>query len=304
MNAGEPAATVAHATQGDELTDADRIAVLQRRLRREREARRESERIAETGLRRLWEAKSELDRRVEERTAELRAAQLRAQAASDAKTEFLANLGHEVRTPLQTILSALELSDAASDAERDRRSDAVAAVVALSGLFDDLLELAQCEVGSVDLHPVPTDLDRVADELVQRWQGPLAARGLLLVPDSSGTAVVDPVRLQQIADALLANAAKFARPGTVAMRLVRPDQRPLELEVSDHGPGVAADQLERIFEPFVQVQGGNDRTEGGAGIGLSLVRGLARQMGGDAVAAPNDEGGLVVRILLPGGAST
>lgn len=304
MSAGEPAATVAHATQGDELTDADRIVVLERRLRREREARRESERIAETGLRRLWEAKSDLDRRVDERTAELQAAQLRAQAASDAKTEFLANLGHEVRTPLQTILAALELSDAANDAERDRRSDAVAAVVALSGLFDDLLELAQCEVGSVDLHPVPTDLELVADELVQRWQGPLAARGLLLVPDSSGTAVVDPVRLQQIADALLANAAKFARPGTVAMRLVRPDQRPLELEVSDHGPGVAADQLERIFEPFVQVQGGNDRTEGGAGIGLSLVRGLARQMGGDAVAAPNDEGGLVVRILLPGGAST
>jgi signal transduction histidine kinase len=69
-------------------------------------------------LRRLWESKEELDRRVEERTAQLRVAQQQAQAASDAKTEFLANLGHEVHTPLQTILAALELATPTAEAER------------------------------------------------------------------------------------------------------------------------------------------------------------------------------------------
>ncbi len=253
-----------------EVTDAERITMLRRRLDRERAARRESERIAETGLRRLWEAKNELDLRVDERTAQLRSAQQRAQAASDAKTEFLANLSHEVRTPLQTIMSALEL--------------------------------AECEVGSVELDPVLVDLQELADEMVLRWQGRLAARGLLLVPDSSGVAIVDPTRLEQIADALIDNTAKFALPGTVSLRLGVVDDD-MELEVRDCGPGVAAELLERMFEPFVQVHGGNDRLVGGAGVGLALVRGLAQRMGGGATATTTPEGGLSVLVRLPGGAS-
>lgn len=285
-----------------EVTDAERITMLRRRLDRERAARRESERIAETGLRRLWEAKNELDLRVEERTAQLRSAQQRAQAASDAKTEFLANLSHEVRTPLQTIMSALELAAPSDPADRQRQRDAVSAAGALRHLFDDLLELAECEVGSVELDPVLVDLQELADDAVLRWQGRLAARGLLLVPDSSGAAIVDPTRLEQIADALIDNTAKFALPGTVSLRLGVVDDD-LELEVRDCGPGVAAELLERMFEPFVQVHGGNDRLVGGAGVGLALVRGLAQRMGGGATATTTPEGGLSVLVRLPGGAS-
>lgn len=303
MSAPEQVTGAPPGNAGGEITDAERVVVLQARLHREREARRESERIAEAGLRRLWDAKNDLDHRVEQRTAELRAAQERAEAASQAKSEFLANLGHEVRTPLQTILAALELSDGVADAAPGRRRQALDAVTALSELFDDLLDLAECEVGSVDLHPVPTDLGQLADEVVDRWQGPLAAKGLLLVPESSGSATLDAVRLGRIADALLANCAKFARPGTVGLRLGASDDATVTLEVHDHGPGVAPDQVERIFEPFVQVDGGNDRVAGGAGIGLALVRGLARQMGGDAVAAASPDGGLVVEVRVRGAAA-
>ena len=299
MDAPDPGATAVRPPDGP--GDADRVELLERRLERERAARRESERIAESGLRRLWEAKNDLDRRVEERTAQLHAAQQRAQAASDAKTEFLANLSHEVRTPLQTIMAALELATPSDPAERDRQHEAVVAAGDLRDLFDALLELAQCEVGSIEVRPAPTDLEQVADDLVRRWQARLTGRGLLLVPESSGTAQVDPIRLAQIADALLDNAAKFALPGTVMLRLVEVPGGGAALEVRDSGPGVPADQRERMFEPFVQLHGANDRVVGGAGIGLALVGGITRCMGGSVAAAAAPEGGLAVAVHIPGG---
>jgi signal transduction histidine kinase len=299
MDAPDPGATAVRPADG--RTDADRVELLERRLERERAARRESERIAESGLRRLWEAKNDLDRRVEERTAQLHSAQQRAQAASDAKTEFLANLSHEVRTPLQTIMSALELAAPSDPDDRDRHHQAVTAAADLRDLFDALLELAECEVGSIEVRPRPTDLERVADELVGRWQARLTGRGLLLVPESSGTADVDPIRLAQIADALLDNASKFAHPGTVALRLVARPAGGVEMEVRDSGPGVPAEQMERMFEPFVQLHGANDRVVGGAGIGLALVHGITRCMGGTVHAAGAPDGGLSVAVQIPGG---
>ena len=274
------------------------MGLLERRWRREREARLESERIAETGLRPLWEAKNDVDERVEERTRQLHRARHQAETAAEAKTEFLANLSHEVRTPLQTILAALELAAPARAADRDRLEEAAVATRGLRHLFDNLLELAQCEAGSIDVSSSPTDLEQVADELADRWSERLIARGLLLVPESDGHAVVDGVRLVQIGDALLDNAAKFSVPGTVHLGLARHDDH-VQLVVTDDGPGVDTASLERIFEPFVQLQGGNDRLVGGAGIGLALVRGLADQLGGSAAARPSRSGGLAVAVRVP-----
>ncbi len=274
------------------------IARLERKWHREREARLESERIAETGLRRLWEATQELDRRVEERTAELLRARADAETAARAKTEFLANLSHEVGTPLQTILSALELARPASAQDRERLDVAARAAVELRDLFRNLLELSQMEVGSVDLRPVSVDLSEMADDLAVRWRDRCTARGILLVPDASGRATVDSDRLTQVADALLDNATKFARPGTVHLGLTAAGGT-VELRVEDEGPGVADHSLERMFEPFVQLDGANDRSVGGAGIGLALVRGLAQQLGGTATASLSADGGLTVSVTVP-----
>ena len=279
-------------------TRADRSELLERRWRRERAARQESERIAEAGLRRLWEAKNEVDRQVEERTRDLRIAHRQAEAAGAAKTEFLANLSHEVRTPLQTILGALELMPPAPGDDGGHTTEAIRATRDLRDLFDNLLELAQCEVGSVEFDPTPTDLQRLADELDDRWRTRMTGSGLLLVPESSGTARIDPVRLVQIGNALLDNATRFARPGTVRLGLHRVDDE-VRLVVADDGPGVDPELLDQIFVPFVQVSGGNDRTVSGAGIGLALVRGLATGMGGSAAAGPAASGGLAVTVVVP-----
>ncbi len=275
-------------------------ALMERRWSRERAARLESERIAEAGLRRLWEATAELDSRVEERTRQLRAEHDRAESAAAAKTAFLANLGHEVRTPLQTVLSALELVRTSDADDAGRIELAAAATQELCTLFDNLLELAQTEVGSIEVDPIPTDLDAVADELVDRWANPLRARGLLLVPDSGGAALVDPDRLTQIGDALLSNAQKFAMPGTLHLRLSAHGDR-VELQVEDEGPGVDRAELSRIFEPFVQLENGTARVVGGSGIGLAIVAGLTACMGGDAWAEISDQGGLVVTATVPAG---
>jgi signal transduction histidine kinase len=283
----------------DELQAAqDRAEVMERRWRRERDARLESERIAEAGLRRLWDSKNELDSRVEERTRSLLVAHGEAAAAAAAKTEFLANLSHEVRTPLQTILSALELAEPVRAADRERLADAELATAELCDLFDNLLELAQCEVGSIELTSTLTELEQVADELVERWHVRLIARGLLLVPESHGVAEIDRVRLVQIGDALLQNATKFSQPGTVQLCLVRRDGA-VHLVVTDDGPGVDPASLERMFEPFVQLGRSSDRPVAGAGVGLALVRGLSDQMGGTARAERTASGGLAVAVRIP-----
>lgn len=299
MNPPEPSPLAQPAVDPPGPDDRDEeIARLDKRWRREREARLESERIAESGLRRLWEAKNDLDRRVEERTAELAEARYAAEAADRAKTEFLANLGHEVRTPLQTILSALELATPGDPDQQERLDRAAAAAAGLHELFTNLLELAQLEVGAVESHLRPTDLVEVADELVHRWRAPLVARGLLLVPESGGRAVTDPDRLLQMGDLLLSNAARFATDGTVRLEVVG-EHTGVRLVVSDDGPGIDPGASERIFEPFVQLHGSNDREVSGSGIGLAVVRGLARHLGGDASADTSDAGGLTIRVELP-----
>lgn len=277
---------------------AERVELLEARWRRERTARLESERIAEAGLRRLWELTQELDERVEQRTAEAGAARAVAEAAAAAKTEFLANLSHEVGTPLQTILAALDLARPVNDADRRRFEDASRAALDLKDLFRNLLELSQLEAGGIDVRRRPVELRAMADDLTLRWRDRFIARGVLLVPESSGRAETDPDRLSQIGDALLDNAAKFAGPGTVRLALTREGDE-LCLVVADDGPGIDPGAAERIFEPFVQLDGANDRTVSGAGIGLALVRGLSSRLGGSVTAGPSGTGGLAVTVRLP-----
>jgi signal transduction histidine kinase len=281
-----------------EQEPAERIALLERRLHRERVARMEAERIAEQGLRDLYQANQLLDRRVAERTSQLEQAHLAALDAAQARTRFLASLSHEVGTPLQTIVSTMELVDGVDDVDRQRLREAATAAESLGQLFRNLLELAQCEIGDVTSAPLEMDMVEVADLLDRRWSGRLAADGKLLSPEASGTATVDPDRLAQIGDLLLDNAHQFADPGLVQLGLWAEDDG-VRLEVADSGPGVSAADLEVILEPFVQLRGGRT-PRAGSGVGLALARGLAHRLGGSALALANSAGGLTVTIRIPG----
>ncbi|MFZ4433252.1 MAG: sensor histidine kinase [Microthrixaceae bacterium] len=286
-------------TTADGSTDnASEVARLERRWQREREARLEAEQLAESGLRSLWEAKNDLDRRVEERTAELVRTRALAEASERAKTRFLADLAHQVRTPLQTILAAIELATPATPQDRDRLSVAADAAVELRDLFTNLMRLAELQVNPQPPRPTEVDLRDLADDLAIAWRERMLSRGLLLVPHADGRALVDPDRLSQAADALLDNAVRFAVPGPVELHLTSaPDG--VRLRVVDSGPGLADDLLEAAFVPFTTFGAGST----GGGIGLALVRELALTAGGTATATsghgegPGD--GLSVEFLLP-----
>ena len=285
-----------------EGSDDERGERLLRRWLREREARHEAERIAEAGLRRLYEANADLDRRVSERTAELETARALAEGADRTKSEFLANLGHEVRTPLHTILATLELATPVDAADARRIEDATAATRGLRDMFTNLLELAQFEVGSASTSVAEVALDEVVDELVDAWRSRLATKGLLLVPEcpagTQATVTTDRDRVVQALTALLDNAEKYAEPGTVRLTVQR-SAGWIALLVADDGPGLDDDLAEKVFEPFARATSTGDDPAPGSGVGLTIVRKIAEQLGGTAHGRRSASGGFEVELRLP-----
>jgi signal transduction histidine kinase len=285
---------------GPEPSEDERGERLLRRWLREREARHEAERIAEAGLRRLYEANADLDRRVSDRTSELEAARALAEGADRTKSEFLANLGHEVRTPLHTILATLELATPVDAADARRIEDATAATRGLRDMFTNLLELAQFEVGAASTNLSEVALDQVVDELVDTWRSRLATQGLLLVPECPAgpmaRVTTDRDRVVQVLAALLDNAEKYAEPGTVRLT-VRRSPGWVELLVADDGPGLDDEMADKVFEPFARAT--SSGTAPGSGVGLTIVRKVAEQLGGTAQGRRSASGGFEVEVRLP-----
>lgn len=232
----------------------------------------------------------------------------RVQAADKAKTEFLAFLGHELRTPLQTILGRAELLRGQPDAARH------AAAIENQGqlllrLVTDLLDLGMIEAGRFELRPQSFSL-RALVRAIEADTRPLAdAAGLAFVttvdaavPDAL---IGDEMRLRQILANLLGNAVKYTPTGRVslAIRAEMNDDRTvhLSLQVRDTGPGLAAEKIPQLFTLFTRLDSGATFTREGTGVGLALVRRLCSLMGGTVTAANHPEGGaeFTVQLALP-----
>ncbi len=276
----------------------ERLARLERRLVRERAAREEAERIAESGMRDLWHVNRDLEARVAERTAELERSLRAATMAAQAKERFLAELGHELTTPLHAVLGLLELIDPSTLGadDRERLAEVRRHSSDLSGLLRGLVELAGAE-GEPSLDDVvERDASAWLDEVVESWTRPAAGRGQLLVP--SVTAPSEPIRLdwrrlRRIVDAVLANVTVHAAPGSVSIDLVVEPQR-VALRIEDSGPGMSEDELGTAREPFV----GHGATAG-VGIGLSFAHRLAVSGGGSLGLASDGSTSTIVEVSLP-----
>ena len=221
--------------------------------------------------------------------AELREQTREAEAATEAKSDFLANMTHEIRTPLTAILgfSGLlkELPGMPAEAELHLRRIATAGEALLS-VVNDVLDFSKVDVGQVELDPQVFDPAAVVREAVDLIAAQAAMKQLRLdldIDDDLPAAVkADSARLRQILLNLLGNALKFTQSGgiRIAVNHSGADGGQLRVEVSDTGPGVPADRMDRLFQRFSQVDRSVSRKHGGSGLGLAICKGLTELMGG------------------------
>ena len=252
--------------------------------------------------RELLRAQSEL----EERARQLADANRKLEAASESKDRFLHLLGHELRNmlgPLRTTQNLLARRDLESG-ERERMEKISARQVEhLSRLVDDLLDASRLASGKLDLDREEVDLGREVAEILQSWEREIQEAGLSLElrePRETIRVRVDRTRLGQIVGNLLSNACKFTDPGGRVTVVVEGVDGAAELTVRDDGFGIDADEMERIFEPYFQSASAEERASGGLGLGLPLVRALARAHGGELRAeSPGIGAGTSFVVRLP-----
>ncbi len=212
-------------------------------------------------------------------------------------------MSHEIRTPMNGILGMAQAmaADPLPEAQRARLEIISESGEALLAILNDILDLSKVEAGKLDLEVVPFDLGRLLNSLSSTFAATAGDRGLDLDVDLGSAAGVyqgDPTRLRQILSNLVSNALKFTAEGGVSIKARRAGES-LTLEVIDTGQGMDDEVLNRIFTPFAQADSSTTRRFGRTGLGLSIVRELARRMGGDVSVASRVGVGSRFAVVLP-----
>ncbi|HUP50331.1 MAG TPA: ATP-binding protein [Thermoanaerobaculia bacterium] len=221
----------------------------------------------------------------EDQSSALREARERAEQGSAAKSEFVANMSHEMRTPLHGVIGMLQLAiDDEQSPRRVRQLEmAKRSAESLLSTIDDILDFSKIEARKIDIEPVYFSIRDLLTETLKPLGVTAAAKGLVLavgvahdVPD---TVWGDPLRLKQVLVNLVGNAIKFTDIGEITVGASMTDGR-FHCEVTDTGVGIAEEQRQRIFAPFEQADGSRVRRFGGTGLGLAIVSRLVEAMGG------------------------
>jgi two-component system sensor histidine kinase/response regulator len=245
----------------------------------------------------LRQMNASLEARVEERTRQLATATRTAEAANRAKSAFLANMSHEIRTPMTAILGMAELMKVegvtVTQAKRLKRMHEAAQH--LLSLIDNVLDLAKIEAGKLVLEEVDIDLQRIVASVLDMTADRARSKGLQLAADCPplpGRLLGDATRIRQALLNYVGNAIKFTERGSISVGVHLQEDGSesvlVRLEVRDTGIGVPSAATGRLFEAFEQADNSMTRPYGGTGLGLTIVRQIARMMGGDAGVAANE----------------
>ncbi len=279
------------------------IERLERRLQRERDARRQAEEISERGMRDLWLANQDLDARVEERTKDLAETLEQLRVASSARDRFLATLSHEMRTPLNGILGMLEILGPHLVGDQGNRylDVAVESAERLLHLVSRLLDLVALDSGSFTTNRSVVTVASVADDIRDRWQTEALRSGHLLTVWTHGLAdcAIDEPRVLQIANELIDNALTHASPGALRVE-IDVDELRFELSVIDSGPGISPELIpELLTADFSMVDDSSARAAQGLGLGLGICRRIAEAIGGTLELTSDGSTGSVARLEMP-----
>ena len=216
------------------------------------------------------------------------AARERAEAASEAKSRFLATMSHEVRTPLSGILGMADLlREARLDAEYASYVEAIrSSGAALVSLIDQILDFSKIEAGRLHLVSEPFDLHRLVEGVVELLAPHAQSKGLeiavSIAADVPNAVLGDSLRLRQVLTNLAGNAVKFTDAGGIGVIVERAADAQICFRILDTGPGVAPDRRAAIFEDFEQGDGSNARSFEGAGLGLAISKRIVSLMGGES----------------------
>ncbi|MAB14072.1 MAG: hypothetical protein CMI59_09225 [Parvibaculum sp.] len=244
-----------------------------------------------------------------ERERELQAARKAAEAASKAKTTFLANISHEIRTPLNAMLGMAQILGSAK--LEDEQREQVAAILdsgqVLMAMLNDLLDLSKIEAGRFEIAPVEKDINVVIHRMMRIWTPRAQEKGISLTSSIDENVplrlMFDPIRIRQCVSNLLSNAIKFTGKGEVGLRV---SAQPLEesgmwriaIAVSDTGIGMDEETIGRLFQPFSQADASIGQTYGGTGLGLAITRQLAELMGGEVTVVSTPGKGSLFTLTL------
>ena len=217
-----------------------------------------------------------------------------AESANRAKDEFLAMLGHELRNPLSPILTALQLMKLrGSDASERERTVIERQVTHLTRLVDDLLDVSRIARGKVELKEEIIEIAEIVAKAIEIASPLLEQRTHTLdvhVQRKGLTVKGDSTRLSQVISNLLTNAAKYTPPGGHITIRTEGEDSEVVVRVRDSGMGIAPEVLPRVFDLFVQERQAIDRSEGGLGLGLTIVRNLVERHGGRVSAGSDGPG--------------
>ena len=241
---------------------------------------------------------------------ELTTAKLAAEEANAAKSAFLADMSHEIRTPMNAIFGFTQLLSESIQAplERDWIASIKKSGELLLSVINDVLDLSKIEAGKLDLHPQPTNIVDILDDMVAMFAPQATEKGIRLVRDidvDPEPLLLDSQRVRQILMNLVSNAVKFTETGSVTIRLEVADGETADLcdialVIADTGVGIPSAQIPRVFEPFCQAESPDGKLREGTGLGLTISRRLVNAMSGQIEVRSALGEGTTFTVRIPG----
>ncbi|ABF12583.1 hybrid sensor histidine kinase/response regulator [Cupriavidus metallidurans] len=231
-----------------------------------------------------------------------------AEAATEAKSRFLATMSHEIRTPLATVIASLDLlrESELSTHQREELDLADHSAKLLLEILGDILDFSRIEAGEMKLEQAPIDLRLIIEDVLRIQARQIEKKGVILdfyvEAGLAATLLGDAVRLRQIVLNLVGNATKFTLQGSIVVRALliadHPETQTIQLEVSDTGIGIPAEKQAALFKAFSQADVSTTRRFGGSGLGLSICSRLVQAMGGAVVLTSTPGVGSTFRVEL------